>query len=38
MRFKKRVYALERRCHAFEKGVHIFQNNIIFILLGCSRF
>ena len=24
MRFKRGVHALERRCHAFEKGVHIF--------------
>ena len=33
------VHDLERRCHAFEKGihnkgVHINDNNIIFILLG----
>ena len=25
MRFKKGVHALERRFHAFENGVHIFE-------------
>ena len=40
------VHALEGRFHAFEKGVkqiftegvHIYENNIIFIILGGSRF
>ena len=35
MHFRTGVNALERRFHAFEKGVHIKKNNI-FLSLGCS--
>ena len=36
MHFRMGVNALERRFHAFEKGVHILKNTIIFLSLGCS--
>ena len=46
MRLKKGAHALDTRFHAFEKGVrlfdkegvHIYKNNIIFILLGVHAF
>ena len=38
MLFKRGVHALEGRFYAFEKGVHMFENNINFILSEGSRF
>ena len=38
MRFRRGGHALERRFHALEKGFNIFENNIIFMLLGGPRF
>ena len=33
---EKRFHAFEKVIHSFNKGVHIDDNNIIFILLGSS--